>query len=228
MTKVLFYTIILTILILSSINFAYPQDHIDSKDEFKQIPETRPFIIKFGLDFKGELEHGEGRSEYDVDNSPSISGEAAFKIAENVRFGIGGAFQINRGLKDYEGTFSSIPVYGLFRIEPSTSVEVAPFFIAHCGYNFWKADSSFKGNGSEKGGLYYAFGGGLLFNNVQIELLYSFHKGKIEGITDEEDFIFFSTFMSNTSYNPLLMSLLTPYDIELNYSNFTISIGINF
>ncbi len=135
------------------------------------------------------------------------------------------------------GEFTSIPAYGLLGVNIPTSDCTVTYFRAHLGYNFWKGDSTFRIGGSEKGGLYWGLGGGLLISdNVYFELLYSLHKGTIQGRGDKFGEYGLSLIANSPYLNPtaqqyaqyLLYDRNYARDWSFEYSNLTFSIGIKF
>jgi hypothetical protein len=54
------------------------------------------------------------------------------------------------------------------------------YLTAHLGGNSFSADNNFAGNNASfGGGLYWAAGGGMVFNFLQVELLYTVNYGSI-------------------------------------------------
>lgn len=168
----------------------------------------------------------------DVDSGLTISAEYLVGINEMVAIGIGGTYQVPRGVdEDWPaGKFNFANAYGIlnivFNMQGST---VSPFVPIHIGYGYLMADSTLKesiGSGREdaetfnpaydidvKGGIYWGVGFGLLFdNNIQVELLYNVNNGEMKyktgGETSTADF--------------------TGTTLEFEYTKLSITVGYKF
>ncbi len=164
-------------------------------------PGTIGFTAKLGLDAIGEVDsdYGDigGDSETgDIKNGFSLAFEGLYNL-ESFQIGLGASYLLPRGVdEDWpDGKFSIIPVYLVANILFAAN-EITPFLAIHLGYSTWMMDSTMEGwyedttsgaDISTEGGLYWAIGGGILFsNNVQIELLYRSHSGKIKAEGNED------------------------------------------
>jgi len=78
--------------------------------------------------------------------------------------------------------YNSIPVYGTAKYTFDTQTTVKPYVKGDLGYSFNNGDHDYGRLGKYKaeGGLYYGVGGGINFNNVNVELMYKENKGKYE------------------------------------------------
>ena len=186
------------------------------------------FTAKFGVDVIGEaeVEYGDPVNEGetgDVKNGFSLALEGLMDF-QSFMVGMGVSYLLPRGIDEDspttpDGKFSTLPIYAVLNV-PFRGGELVPFIAVQLGYNFLFIDSDMKkwyeafaqANGypdtsvSAKGGLYYAFGGGLIFaNNIQAELLYRVHKNKIK-----------------------LEASTDTLEIDDEYSHVTLSIGYRF
>jgi len=159
--------------------------------------------VKIGLDMQGEHVvsiQGVSATE-NVDTGLSLTLEYGNQINENMLIGCGITSQLPRAQERFAGDFSFLPIYGLVKVGAGSS-DISPYFIGQLGYNFFMGDDLYKGTGVLEGGMYYGFGGGIIFQKgPQVELLYSVNNGSVEWIGYE-------------------------YDIE--YSKVTLSFGYNF
>ncbi len=168
---------------------------------------TGEIDVTVSNDFASASESEEG----DIESGFSIYFELGKAINKNIGLGGGASYGLGRGIDEEgeEGEFNFIPVYGLLKIWFPTP-SVVPFGIVHVGYNFFFADDDFKGDLDTGGGLYWAIGGGIMFDNgVQLELLYATHNGTLTGEDSSEGFTM-------------------DIDVELSYSKVTLAAGINF
>ncbi len=155
--------------------------------------------------------------EGDMESGFSFYFEFGKALNKNVGLGGGACYQLGRGIDEPgfdKGEFNFIPVYGLLKIWFPTP-SVIPFGIVHVGYNFFLADDDlFNEDLDRSGGLYWAIGGGVMFDNgVQIELLYSTHNGSLTGEAE--------------GYDPSYGFYTSDIDAQLSYSKVTLAVGIN-
>jgi len=140
--------------------------------------------LKFGIDTNGkhELSAGDRSEDYNVETGISCSLELFGAISNYVDLGGGIIYQAPRRIKEYsEADFNFMPIFGLVRIKPAFDT-ATPYLIAQLGYNLFDGNSDYKGSADLEGGLYYAYGAGILIKHtLLIELLYSENKGKISG-----------------------------------------------
>lgn len=186
------------------------------------------FTAKFGVDVLGEAEveysipGAEGETG-DVKNSFSLALEGLMDF-DSFMVGLGFSYLFPRGIDEDspttpDGKFSTLPIYAVLNV-PFRGGEIVPFIAVQVGYNFLFIDSDMKksyetaaqmagypdASISTEGGLYYAFGGGIIFmNNIQAELLYRVHKNKING-----------------------EAATATVEIDDEYSHVTLSIGYRF
>lgn len=186
------------------ISSAFAAKNVKSDNDESDASKAWTFTLKGGFDIMGEATLG-SLPEGDVENSFSIGGEAIKLFNPQMYLGAGAMYQLPRGIEE-EGwedvSFNCLPVYGLLKfIVPADNINL--FFVLNIGYNFLFIDLPAPYDDVDaNGGLYYGFGGGLLFsNNMQIELLYSVNNGSLEYAGESED---------------------------VEYSKVMLSVGINF
>ena len=104
--------------------------------------------------------------------------------------GGGTAFQFHKDLKDKvqgqnEKNYNSVPVYATAKYTFDTQTVVKPYVKGDLGYSFNSGNHDYGvlGKFKAKNGLYYGVGGGINFNNVNVELMYKENQGeyKYEG-----------------------------------------------
>ena len=78
--------------------------------------------------------------------------------------------------------YNSFPVYGTAKYTFDTQTAVKPYVKGDLGYSFNNGDHDYGNVGKfkAKGGAYYGVGGGVNFNNVNVELMFKENKGKYE------------------------------------------------
>ena len=184
-------------------------------------PGSIGFVAKLGFDTAGEIE-----GDFSDFGGPTDTGDikSGFSLAfdglmnfQAFMLGIGVSYLLPRageGTDAPDGKFGTVPIYGVVNI-PFSLNQMTPFIAVQLGYNFLIIDSTMKkwyetvtggADISTEGGLYYAIGGGVIFdNNIQVELLYRVNQfkivGKIAGASGE---------------------------IEAEYTHFTLSVGYRF
>lgn len=166
------------------------------------------FTAKIGVDVLGEADveysiPGSEGETGDVDNGFSLALEGLMDF-ESFMLGVGVSYLFPRGIDENspttpDGKFGTLPVYAVLNV-PFRGGELVPFIAVQLGYNFLFIDSDMKksyeaaaqsagysdASVSAEGGLYYAFGGGIIFsNNIQAELLYRVHKNKVKAEAPE-------------------------------------------
>lgn len=163
---------------------------------------------KVGLDIMGDLEVSNDLVSiggFDVETGFTLIGE--YKVPTNAQWtlGAGIAYQLDRAL-DTTGArdFSFTPIYGLAQYN---MIESPLYLLGHLGYNMFDLDVNNQPNVNidHSGGLYYGFGVGVNFgenNNYVAEGLYSVNNGKVEDNAGNS--------------------------ADVEYSKFTISLGMNF
>ncbi len=142
--------------------------------------------IKIGVDLEGDHDiSGEGlNGSEDVDMGVSVSGEIFRSIGDNLDIGAGITYQFPRSQKDFDGDFNFVPLYGVARLKFSEG-KISPYVVGQLGYSFFFGDDDYKGTddfeADLEGDVYYAIGGGAIFNNgFLFEVLYSVSSGTAE------------------------------------------------
>jgi hypothetical protein len=136
--------------------------------------------IKIGFDLEGDHDvSGEGESwTEDVDTGISVSGEVFTSISNNFDIGGGITYQFPRSLSDFAGDFNFVPLYGMARLKFSEGKKVTPYVVGQLGYSFYFGDSDYEGSADLEGDIYYAIGGGVIFDSgFLLEVLYSVSSG---------------------------------------------------
>jgi len=175
--------------------------------------------VKAGIDFASEMDfdfpaeiEGPGEETYDTEMGYTLIGEYKMPYSNNINFGAGLAYQLDREVDFGEGDtgdFGFTPFYGLaeYRMEES------PFyFVGHLGYASLSFDyTSEDGEVTDSsGGLYYALGGGMdLGESYEAELLYTQNSGTFE-------------------FSPSDSEGEESYDIDVDYAKFTVTFGMRF
>ncbi|MDP0493042.1 MAG: outer membrane beta-barrel protein [Fusobacterium sp. JB021] len=185
-------------------------------------------IVKVGSDFSANYESvyfteqsitKEALQEDAKSNGYEISLEFLKDINDNLKAGIGIAYQKHGDRKsngyyifNLSGVeYDSYPVYGTIRYDFNMNSNVIPYVKANLGYSFNKNPSKFESEGyytsdtSVTDGIYYAFGGGLEYNNLIVELMYGVNKAESECFTRGQKVI-----------------------EDNDYERFTLSLGYNF
>ncbi|MBP7586176.1 MAG: outer membrane beta-barrel protein [Spirochaetes bacterium] len=161
------------------------------------------FTAKFGVDAMGQTEmdlgdYGGDTETGDAKMGFSLAIEGLYNM-ESFQLGLGVSYLIPRGIdEDWpDGKFSALPIYAVLNV-PFRGGDLTPFIAVQLGYSLLMMDSTMTGwfednspvpntEVSVKGGLYWAIGGGIIFNNnVQVELLYRSHSGKMEAESDTD------------------------------------------
>jgi len=150
-------------------------------------------IFKLGSDFGGQLNIYNGsyyQGNYgttllsgvsDTTSALTLTTEYIGYFTNQVGLGIGLTEQFPRKQTKHDGYFSFTPLYGLIKVRTiPDDRNYYKYLTAHLGGNTFSADSQYAGDGASLGGgLYYAAGGGMVFNFLQIELLYTVNYGSV-------------------------------------------------
>ena len=173
---------------------------------------------KGGIDLGGKYHYGKNYKNQKVKNSSGeIGAEYRYEVTPGLELGGGTAFQFHKSLKDKvngqnEKNFNSIPLYATAKYTFDTQTAVKPYLKGDLGYSFNNGDHDYGrvGKFKAKNGAYYGVGGGINFNNVNVELMYKENKGKYEyegplGVTSKY----------NANYRRV--SLGVGYDFNLGY-----------
>ena len=144
-----------------------------------------------GIDLGGQYHYGKDWKNQKTKNSSGEVGiEYRNEVAPGLEIGGGTAFQFHKDLKDKvngqnEKNFNSIPVYTTAKYTFDTQTVVKPYIKGDLGYSFNNGNHDYGSLGkfTAKNGLYYGVGGGVNFNNVNVELMYKENQGeyKYEG-----------------------------------------------
>lgn len=158
--------------------------------------------VKAGLDFGSEMDVDE--ETYDTTMGYTIIGEYKMNYSNNINFGAGLAYQLDRELEveDVSGEnadFGFTPFYGLmeYRMQDSPL-----YFVGHLGY----ASLSFDHPDAEdsSGGFYYALGAGMDISDSYVaDVLYTSNSGEVDFVGNEEA-------------------------SDVDYSKFTVTFGMKF
>lgn len=169
------------------------------------IKNKREFILKAGFDFYGQYRHKGSTSSEDSPKGINFSAEY-YRYIQNI-FGIGAGttVQNSRDIGNTPGSFYFLPVYLGIKIRSNpTDPYKYGYMTGQVGYNFFMPDSQYdKYTDNVCGGVYYALGVGVVYNNVVFELLSSTNNGKAR-----------------------IQS--TNADIEIEYLKYTFSVGYVF
>ncbi len=148
-------------------------------------------VFKLGVDIGGKLNIYSG-SYYqgnfgttllsgasDTTSALTLTSEYIGYVTNQIGLGIGITEQFPRKQTSQNGYFSFTPLYGLIRVRSVPDERYYyKYLTAHIGGNSFSADNDFAGNNASfGGGLYWAAGGGMVFNIVQLELLYTVNYG---------------------------------------------------
>ena len=140
---------------------------------------------KGGIDLGGKYHYGKNYKNQKVKNSSGeIGAEYRYEVTSGLEVGGGTAFQFHKDLKDKVSgqnlkNYNSFPLYGTAKYTFDTQTAVKPYVKGDLGYSFNNGDHDY-GKFKAKGGAYYGVGGGVNFNNVNVELMFKENKGKYE------------------------------------------------
>ncbi|MDP0493050.1 MAG: outer membrane beta-barrel protein [Fusobacterium sp. JB021] len=191
--------ILLGLVTISAISFATSQDNTylnvrvggDLGGEYTKIfIEDVPILNNETKDLGGEI---------------AIEGYKS--ITDNFDLGLGLAYQFHSDRKEKSngviigdryrtlvfegGEYNSIPLYLTAKYNFNTNSEIKPYLKANLGYSFNVNVSDIEGRLLERGeaqrfntkvedGLYWAFGGGVEYNNFTVDLMYAINKADIK------------------------------------------------
>ena len=140
---------------------------------------------KGGIDLGGKYHYGKNYKNQKVKKSSGeIGAEYRYEVTSGLEVGGGTAFQFHKDLKDKVSgqnlkNYNSFPLYGTAKYTFDTQTAVKPYVKGDLGYSFNNGDHDY-GKFKAKGGAYYGVGGGVNFNNVNVELMFKENKGKYE------------------------------------------------
>ena len=147
--------------------------------------------VRGGLDLGGKYRYGKNyRDQKTKNTSGEVGVEYRYEVLPGLELGTGTAFQFHKDLKDKidgqnEKNYNSIPVYGTAKYTFDTPTAIRPYIKGDLGYSFNSGNHDYGvlGKFKAKNGLYYGVGGGINFNNVNVELMYKENQGeyKYEG-----------------------------------------------
>jgi hypothetical protein len=134
--------------------------------------------VQLGYEFNGSQKVN--NSTVDTDSGISL-GYQYTMMTKELEYGAGIQYQLPRSLENNsKAKFNFIPVYGIVNYT-FESKDYKPYVTGRLGYNVLQANDTFRTKGtSTEGGFYYAVGGGLTFDKVKTELLYSFNHGALD------------------------------------------------
>ena len=190
------------------------------------------FVFRLGYDMSGEMDADfsiDGSTEedmsdtVDVESGYSLTAEYRLSAADNFSYGAGITYQLDRDIdeEDTDVSFSFTPIYllGEYRMADNPI-----YFVGHLGYNFFSLDDLDLDeenldiiDQSNSGGLYYALGGGIEFEDrYLLELLYTVNNG-----STEIEFEGAEVPNGNGAEDGVLEG-------DFKYTKFTISLGVKF
>ena len=147
--------------------------------------------VKGGIDFGGKYHYEKDwRTQKTKNSSGEIGVEYRNEVVPGLEVGGGTAFQFHKDLKDKvkgqnEKNYNSVPVYATAKYTFDTQTVVKPYVKGDLGYSFNSGNHDYGvlGKFKAKNGLYYGVGGGINYNNVNVELMYKENQGeyKYEG-----------------------------------------------
>ena len=153
--------------------------------------DTGKIEARGGIDFGGKYHYGGNYKDQKTKNSSGEIGvEYRNEVVPGLEVGGGTAFQFHKDLKDKvqgqnEKNYNSVPVYATAKYTFDTQTVVKPYVKGDLGYSFNSGNHDYGvlGKFKAKNGLYYGVGGGINFNNVNVELMYKENQGeyKYEG-----------------------------------------------
>ncbi len=135
--------------------------------------------VKVGVDTAGKIKAKSDTLDknYDVTAAPSIGAEYTY-FYNNLGVGGGIMAQLSRKVKDQDGSFWWLPIYGLLKYQ-MPSGDWTPYVIGQLGYSAYYGNTAYKGSDSLTGGLYWGIGLGTMWmKNWQLEVLYNQSKGR--------------------------------------------------
>ena len=141
--------------------------------------------VKGAYDLGGKY-HFEKSSAKGKANAMEAGAEYRYEVTPGLELGGGVAYQAHKNLKEYKADmYNSVPVYATAKYTFDTQTAVKPYLKGDLGYSFNNGNHDYGSLGkfTAKNGLYYGVGGGVNFNNVNVELMYKENQGeyKYEG-----------------------------------------------
>ena len=108
----------------------------------------------------------------------AVSFADAGKIEAKSGIDLGGKYRYGKDFKNY----NSYPVYGTAKYTFDTQTAVKPYIKGDLGYSINKGNHDYGRSEKykAKNGAYYGVGGGINFDNVNVELMFKENKGKYE------------------------------------------------
>lgn len=133
--------------------------------------------LKGAWDFGGKY-HFENSSTKAKGNVGEVGAEYRYEVIPGLEIGGGSAFQFHKKLKHNKGSlYNSVPVYATAKYNFDTDSSIKPYVKGDLGYSI-NTDKA-------KDGLYYGVGGGVKFNNFNVDVMFKENKGKYSiGKTD--------------------------------------------
>ena len=182
--------------VLFLILFAAPSFADFSEDLMNMTPIDRALLpmreinLKLGFDFSGIVDSNVGIGQYNqssfvAGNNASFSAEYFKYFNEYVAAGAGASAEVLRWMDTFPGKFCFAPVYAALKVrswpqEPG----MYGYAVGHIGYGFMYGNSSFNDSLKVKnGGIYYAFGFGIVYKYVIVEALYGYNHGAVKDKT---------------------------------------------
>ena len=134
---------------------------------------------KGGIDLGGKYHYGKNYKNQKVKNSSGeIGAEYRYEVTPGLEVGGGTAFQFHKDLKDKVSgqnlkNYNSFPLYGTAKYTFDTQTAVKPYVKGDLGYSFNNGNHDYGrlGKFKAKNGLYYGVGGGVNYNNFNVELM---------------------------------------------------------
>ena len=140
--------------------------------------------VKGALDLGGQYKPGNAKAKF---GAGEIGVEYRNEVMPGLEVGAGTAYQFHKDVKDGGKEFDSVPLYATAKYSFDTQTTFKPYVKADLGYSFNTKNKDFENaaglmgvDAKTKNGLYYGVGGGVSFNNVNVELMYKENKGKYE------------------------------------------------
>jgi len=170
---------------------------------FARTCEKEGLALKAGYDFPGSVDFsGDGSGSTDTKMGFSTAAEYTFGIHKMMAVGGGFAYQLPRGFDESgnNSKFNFMDFYGVFTFVVPANLPNFDFYgTAHLGYGYLMGNSDFERGGNLNGGLYWAPGTGVLISKIFfVEILYNVNNGNVKD----------------------------GFSVDLEYSQFTLSIGL--
>ena len=104
-------------------------------------------------------------------NAGEVGAEYRYEVIPGLELGAGSAYQFHSKLKQEKGKlYNSVPIYATAKYSFDTNSTIKPYVKGDLGYSINTDDA--------KDGLYYGVGGGIKFNNLNVDVMYKENKGK--------------------------------------------------